>query len=91
MKIHYSDPFRYSFLFLLIIAVFISYSSQDPKEVNHQFNISFTKSAHQKPITGRIILVLSKKKKPEPRFMAGSYFKSVPFFGKDGLCCMKEK
>jgi hypothetical protein len=84
MKTPFFTRHKYYFLLLLFIPFIISCSSDnDPAGVNHQFKVSFTKSVHQKPITGRIILVLSKKKKPEPRFMAGSYFRSVPFWGKD--------
>jgi len=74
----------YRFIFsALLIALFVPGSLLAQNAVNHKFEIYFTPSAHQNPITGRIILVLSKSDKQEPRFQAGSYFLSAPFWGKD--------
>lgn len=50
---------------------------------NHCFTISFTKHVSDTPITGRVFLAISRQAQPEPRYEAGSYFKSVPFWGKD--------
>lgn len=70
---------------LLLIAAGISLSAPAvaQQRVNSAFHISFTQSAHPEPITGRVILVLSKQQQPEPRYQAGSYFQSAPFWGKD--------
>ncbi|MBS1744634.1 MAG: hypothetical protein JST21_00545 [Bacteroidetes bacterium] len=45
--------------------------------------ISFASTTSEKPITGRVFLVFSRNKNPEPRYEAGSYITSVPFWGKD--------
>ncbi len=52
-------------------------------QTNHTFSISFVESASSKPITGRVFLAISRNSQPEPRYEAGSYFQSVPFWGKD--------
>ena len=48
-----------------------------------RFSVSFPASVHPDPITGRVFLVISRDSAPEPRFDAGSFTKSVPFFGID--------
>jgi hypothetical protein len=48
-----------------------------------QFEVSFPASAHAQPITGRVFVFLSRDSVPEPRFQAGGYSASVPFFGVD--------
>lgn len=48
-----------------------------------RFDISFPASAHAGPITGRVFLVISLDSAPEPRFNAGSFTQSTPFFGAD--------
>ncbi|MGD8746994.1 MAG: alpha/beta hydrolase-fold protein [Balneolaceae bacterium] len=74
----------HNYFFTLLAAFLImSFSPPVKKDVNHKFSISFSKEVHETPITGRVILVLSKNKRPEPRFQAGSYFLSAPFWGKD--------
>jgi len=73
---------RYT-LIILLAFVGLSFSPPVQKGVNHKFNITFSEDAHPEPITGRIILVLSKNKRPELRYQAGSYFLSAPFWGKD--------
>ena len=40
-------------------------------------------SASHTPITGRVFVAISSEAKPEPRYEAGSYTRSVPFWGKD--------
>ena len=50
---------------------------------NHTFSISFVESASHTPITGRVFLAVSRDAQPEPRYEAGSYFKSIPFWAKD--------
>src|SRR6185437_9962001 len=66
-------------VFFLIALPFLSIA----QNANHRFEISFTKSAHEQPITGRLFLAISMDNRPEPRYEVGSYFKSVPFWGKD--------
>ncbi|MDE3184634.1 MAG: hypothetical protein KGM16_14540 [Bacteroidota bacterium] len=53
------------------------------QNVNHTFSISFVKNVSDTPITGRVFLAISRNAQPEPRYEAGSYFKSIPFWGKD--------
>ena len=53
------------------------------QNVNHSFSISFVKNVSDTPITGRVFLAISRNAQPEPRYQAGSYFKSIPFWGKD--------
>jgi hypothetical protein len=47
------------------------------------FTISYAASLDPGPITGRVFVVISKNNLREPRFQAGSYGGSVPFFGLD--------
>lgn len=48
-----------------------------------QFEVSFPAEAHAGPITGRVFVFASRDSTPEPRFQAGGYSASVPFFGVD--------
>ena len=45
--------------------------------------VSFPSSVHATPITGRLILIVSRDSAREPRFRAGSYGGTQPFFGLD--------
>jgi hypothetical protein len=47
------------------------------------FEISYPASLDPGPITGRVFVIISKNNLREPRFQAGSYSGSVPFFGLD--------
>ncbi len=53
------------------------------QNANNTFSISFVESASHTPITGRVFLAFSRNAQPEPRYEAGSYFTSIPFWGKD--------
>src|SRR5450631_1508580 len=66
--------------FFLLIAFPLFAISQT---TNHSFSVSFVESASNTPITGRVFLAISRNAQPEPRYEAGSYFQSVPFWGKD--------
>lgn len=46
------------------------------------FEISFPKSVHQEPITGRVLLMISRTNEPEVRFQVG-WTNSPPAFGLD--------
>jgi hypothetical protein len=48
-----------------------------------QFEVSFPEAVHAGPITGRVFVFMSRDSTPEPRFQAGGYAASVPFFGAD--------
>lgn len=45
--------------------------------------VSFPSSVHAAPITGRLIVIVSSESNPEPRFRAGSYGGTQPFYGLD--------
>lgn len=70
--------------FLLLISLpLLSVAQVAQNKANHSFAISFTQSTSGGPITGRVFLAISRNANPEPRYEAGSYFKSVPFWAKD--------
>jgi len=48
-----------------------------------RFSISIPASVRPEPFTGRVYLVITRDSSPEPRFTAGSFVRSVPFFGAD--------
>ncbi len=48
-----------------------------------KFEISFPKSAHGQPITGRVFLVVSHKDNPQPRLRVGFWGDAPPLFGLD--------
>ncbi len=54
-----------------------------PQQTDTQFSITFPDSVHSGPVTGRVFVMISRDSAPEPRFLAGSYAVSVPFFGTD--------
>ncbi len=70
-------------LFYVIAFPLFSVAQTSQKTANHTFSISFTNGASDTAITGRVFLIISRRAHPEPRYEAGSYFKSVPFWGKD--------
>jgi hypothetical protein len=75
--------FVYSLAFALIIS-FVSLSCSTPDTVpKMQFELSFPSSAHEGAITGRVFIMVTKDETREPRLQAGSWRRSVPFFGLD--------
>ena len=48
-----------------------------------KFEVSFPASAHSKPITGRVYVMISNERDPEPRLQVGSWGSHPPFFGVD--------
>jgi len=48
-----------------------------------KFEVSYPASVDPGPITGRVLVIVSKNNRREPRLQAGSYSGSVPFFGVD--------
>lgn len=48
-----------------------------------RFEISYPAGLDNGPITGRVFVTISKNNKVEPRLQAGSYDRSVPFYGLD--------
>lgn len=47
------------------------------------FQVSFPSSVRSTPATGRVILVIARDSAPEPRFRAGSFGGTQPFYGLD--------
>jgi S-formylglutathione hydrolase FrmB len=47
------------------------------------FSITFPKSIHPAPITGRTFLILSRDSNPEPRFEIHPFDRGLPIFGRD--------
>lgn len=69
---------------ILIITLFISFTpsrAQKPEEKSLRFEISFPKSAHEKPIMGRAYVMISRTNNREPRLQIGR--SGTPFFGVD--------
>ena len=50
---------------------------------NLKFEISFPASAHAEPVTGRVFVVITRKRSPEPRLQAGFWGDAPPLFGLD--------
>lgn len=48
-----------------------------------QFEVSYPASLQEGPLTGRLFVIVSRSSRVEPRFQAGSYGRSVPFYGVD--------
>jgi hypothetical protein len=70
----------------LVLALFISLSigvAQAAPQAKASFEVSYAASLDPGPVTGRIFVVITKNNAREPRFQAGSYGGSVPFFGVD--------
>lgn len=78
-----SFRFKMAFFILFFALPFLSVGQTSLNKVNHRFSISFVKAASDTPITGRVFLAISRDSQPEPRYEAGSYFQSIPFWGKD--------
>ncbi len=55
----------------------------EPRAGTLRFEISFPASAHAQPITGRVLVMISKSSANEPRLQGGSWRASVPFYGVD--------
>jgi hypothetical protein len=51
--------------------------------VAQRIAVSFPSSLRAEPVTGRVILIVARDSAPEPRFRAGGYGGTQPFFGLD--------
>ncbi len=71
------------FILSLALSLLLTQSCHKPELSKLRFEISFPASIHSEAITGRVFVMISKDNKREPRLQAGSWFRSVPFFGKD--------
>ncbi len=68
-------------LILILSSVFIENSLSRDSSSNLKFEISFPASVYNKPITGRVYIMLSETAYREPRLQIGRT--GVPFFGVD--------
>jgi hypothetical protein len=77
--------FIYFITVLIIISGVFTHESckQAPTSSKLRFEISFPSSVHPEAITGRVFVMITKDEKREPRLQAGSWSRSVPFFGLD--------
>lgn len=73
------------FIAILIIgsSIFADKSFEQTKSSELRFEISFPPSVHPEQITGRVFVMISRNDRREPRLQAGSWSRSVPFFGMD--------
>src|SRR4051812_16116966 len=63
----------------MILALFCSLDAPaSPAPSGPRFEVSIPRSVNDKPITGRLLLMISKQKDPDPRFQAGPL---LPMFG----------
>ena len=68
---------------IIISSVFTNESCKQVPSSKLRFEISFPSSVHPEAITGRVFVMITKDEKREPRLQAGSWSRSVPFFGLD--------
>jgi hypothetical protein len=80
MKVTVSAYFLTIALFMGFVCSSCSPPQQSPKL---RFELSFPASAHQEAITGRVFVMVTSDDRREPRLQAGSWMRSVPFFGLD--------
>ncbi len=81
MKIHIKRSLLIAAVAVVCLSLWALRSSQAAAET--KFEISFPASLNGEPITGRVFVMISKNAGAEPRFQAGSYNASVPFYGLD--------
>jgi hypothetical protein len=72
---------RITIFFTLVLSAAIAAPAAE--RTNDLFRISYDAAVDPGPITGRVFLIFTKNSEREPRFQAGSYGGSVPFFGLD--------
>ena len=78
------SPKKVFFIFFILALCFsFSIVCKQVPSPRLQFSLSFSQSVHPDNITGRIFVCISEDNSPEPRLQAGSWSRSVPFFGKD--------
>ena len=66
----------------LLFCLFLGQSVALPRsDTGPRFEISFPRSAHSKPITGRVYVMISRTAETEPRQQVGRT--GIPFFGQD--------
>ena len=72
--------FTFAFVFIFLFS-FLYNQSYSQISSGLKFEVSFTRSAHQEPITGRAFVMISRDSRREPRLQIGTH--GVPFFGID--------
>lgn len=65
-------------LFLLLFSLSVL-----AQTASARFQISFPASAHAQPITGRALVIITRRDNPEPRLQAGWWFQQTPIYGAD--------
>src|SRR6266581_7160759 len=58
-------------------------SARNDRQAAPRIEISFPTTISQKPITGRVFVIIARKDDPEPRVQVGSWDSHVPFFADD--------
>src|SRR5579863_2945223 len=67
----------------LILASAASTVSRTPSNSQLKFEVSFPEAVHAGAVTGRVFIMISPEKEPEPRLGAGSWDDGPPLFGVD--------
>ena len=66
----------------LCVSLLVLFSAR-ASAADARFEISYAVSLDNGPVTGRVFVMISKNNRVEPRLQAGSYGRSVPFYGLD--------
>jgi len=84
MMKHFKNIFTLSLIVIVLgWGLFSNESCAQGNASKLKFEISFSSSVHSKPVTGRVFVMISRTDNREPRLQAGSWSRSVPFFGID--------
>src|SRR5579862_6501743 len=68
---------------MVLICFLLVCSARAAAAENLKFEISFPSSVHPQPITGRMFVIVTREKQPEPRIQAGFWGDTAPLFGAD--------
>jgi len=75
---------RYLVFLILLAAIILLSNARPPADTPpFRFEISFPESVQQEPLDGRILLLISKDFRNEPRFTTVNWRSPQPFFGVD--------
>ena len=58
-------------------------SASNDRQSDLRIAVSFPQAVSQKPITGRVFVIVARREAPEPRIQVGSWDSHVPFFAED--------
>ena len=81
---------KFLFVLVLLTSVLGNVAKAASPMVGPEFEISFPPSARSEPVTGRLLLMLSKTDQPEVRYQVG-WINSPPVFGIDVSALKPEK